>query len=132
MKVSSKVAIIDFTVTQRGLEDQLLARVVSRERAELEAERVVIFESVMENKHLIVELEDSLLARLTSTVGSLIDDEGLITVLHDTKEMAMVRLLPFFLSLFCFFSKFNRQLRPVPRFIDLFPSSISYLLHQLN
>lgn len=49
-EVSSKVTIIDFTVTQRGLEDQLLARVVSTERSELEAERVNLFESVMENK----------------------------------------------------------------------------------
>ena len=49
-EVSSKVTMIDFTVTQRGLEDQLLARVVSTERSELEAERVNLFESVMENK----------------------------------------------------------------------------------
>jgi len=89
-EVSSKVAIIDFTVTQRGLEDQLLARVVSMERAELETERVLVFESVMENKRLIKELEDSLLRRLTSTAGSLIDDEGLITVLQETKETALV------------------------------------------
>ena len=88
--MSSKVAIIDFTVTQRGLEDQLLARVVSAERSELESERVLVFESVMENKRLIKELEDSLLSRLTSTVGSLIDDEGLIAVLHETKDTAQV------------------------------------------
>ena len=90
LQVSSKVAIIDFTVTQRGLEDQLLARVVSAERSELESERVLVFESVMENKRLIKELEDSLLSRLTSTVGSLIDDEGLIAVLHETKDTAQV------------------------------------------
>ena len=89
-EVSSNVAIVDFTVTQKGLEDQLLARVVSAERSELEAGRVKVFESVVENNQLIKQLEDNLLSRLTSTEGSLIDDEDLISVLHETKNTAQV------------------------------------------
>lgn len=52
-QVSSKVALVDFTVTQRGLEDQLLAQVVAMERTGLEQERISVSEEVMENKRLI-------------------------------------------------------------------------------
>ena len=87
-EISARCAIIDFTVTMKGLEDQLLGRVIRMEKSDLETERIKLVEDVLENKATMKELEDSLLSKLNSVKGSLVDDEELINVLQETKKTA--------------------------------------------
>ena len=87
-EISARCAIIDFTVTLKGLEDQLLGRVIRMEKSDLETERIRLVEDVLENKATMKELEDTLLEKLNSVEGSIVDDEELIEVLQDTKTTA--------------------------------------------
>uniref|UniRef100_A0A671YW64 Dynein axonemal heavy chain 8 n=1 Tax=Sparus aurata TaxID=8175 RepID=A0A671YW64_SPAAU len=87
-EVSAKTSIIDFTVNMKGLENQLLGRVVLEEKHELEAKRLKLIEDVTANKRKMQELEDNLLYKLSSTKGSLVDDDSMIGILSITKKTA--------------------------------------------
>ncbi|GLH14191.1 Dynein heavy chain, cytoplasmic [Gryllus bimaculatus] len=87
-EIFAKTSIIDFTVTMKGLEDQLLGRVILSEKRELETERVSLLMDVTLNKRKMKELEENLLLKLTTVQGSLLDDDTVLEVLTVTKNTA--------------------------------------------
>lgn len=66
-ELCAKVTLIDFTVTMVGLEDQLLGRLISKEKSELEEQRQELMEEVQSYKKKIKQLEDDLLDRLSNS-----------------------------------------------------------------
>lgn len=87
-EVSARTSVIDFAVTMKGLEDQLLGRVILSEKAELELERNKLIISVTENKRQMERLENELLYKLTTVEGNIIEDVGLLNTLTQTKRTA--------------------------------------------
>ncbi|KAL7543927.1 hypothetical protein ACHAXR_013293, partial [Thalassiosira sp. AJA248-18] len=87
-ELQAKATLIDFTVTQKGLEEQLLGKVISKEQKALEEQLTQVLEEVNSNTKSLMLLDASLLERLTSNTGDLLDDEELVSVLANTKAKA--------------------------------------------
>ncbi|KXS19215.1 hypothetical protein M427DRAFT_507867 [Gonapodya prolifera JEL478] len=84
-EIFAKAAVINFAVSERGLEDQLLGIVIKRERPELEDQKTKLVSSVAASKHKLDELEDQILFLLSTAQGSLLDDEKLVQKLQTSK-----------------------------------------------
>ncbi|XP_011871302.1 PREDICTED: dynein heavy chain 8, axonemal [Vollenhovia emeryi] len=87
-EIFAHTSIIDFTVTMKGLEDQLLGRVILTEKNELETEKTQLIADVTANNRKIKELETNLLQKLGTVQGPLIEDVELMSVLNTTKQTA--------------------------------------------
>ncbi|NXC68138.1 DYH17 protein, partial [Anhinga anhinga] len=88
-EVQAQCTLINFLVTREGLEDQLLAAVVAKERPDLETLKANLTKSQNEFKIKLKELEDSLLARLSAAAGEFLEDTALVENLETTKRTAM-------------------------------------------
>ena len=84
-EVCIKVTIINFTVTIKGLEDQLLGDVVRKERPDLEEAKDRLVVSISNDKKQLKELEDKILRLLKESEGNILDDEVLINTLQTSK-----------------------------------------------
>ena len=75
-------------MTETGLEEQLLAIVVNKERPDLEEQRRQLISQDNEFKITLKELEDNLLFRLSTAQGDILGDVDLIENLEFTKQTA--------------------------------------------
>ncbi|KAG8512932.1 Dynein heavy chain 6, axonemal [Galemys pyrenaicus] len=84
-EVCIKVTIINFTVTESGLEDQLLSDVVRLEKPELEEQRIKLIVKINTDKNQLKAIEEKILKLLFTSEGNILDNEELIDTLQDSK-----------------------------------------------
>ncbi|KAA0178390.1 hypothetical protein FNF27_00239 [Cafeteria roenbergensis] len=87
-EVSTKTTIVNFSVKEEGLEQQLLAVVCVLEKPKLEQRKRDLVVSVANGKKQLVELEDRILHLISATKGSLLDDAHLVDTLQESKITA--------------------------------------------
>ncbi|CAE7566600.1 DNAH17, partial [Symbiodinium microadriaticum] len=87
-EVTAQCTLINFIVTKKGLEDQLLATIVSEEEPQLEQTRNDLVMAFNNYKVQLKDLEDNLLERLANAPEDILSDIPLIEGLEATKETA--------------------------------------------
>jgi dynein heavy chain len=80
-----KVSLVNFAITYRGLEDQLLVDVVKNERPELESQRDTLVLSIANDQNELSQLEDEILGLLANASGNILEDELLLETLQKSK-----------------------------------------------
>merc|ERR1719169_86490 len=87
-EIQAECTCINFTVTEAGLEDQLLFAVVKLERPDLAREKSRLIQQQNEFKVKLAELEALLLEKLANAGGDILEDTDLILSLEDAKKTA--------------------------------------------
>jgi len=88
-EIQAECTLINFTVTETGLEDQLLDLVVLKERPDLSAQSVELIQQQNEFKITLSNLEEDLLQRLANAQGDILDDIELVENLEKSKMLSV-------------------------------------------
>lgn len=87
-EVLAYCTLIDFSVTEKGLEDQLLADVVNLEQPDLETQKRQLQQEFNGYQIHLLQLENDLLERLSNAPDDILSDVSLIEGLEKTKRTA--------------------------------------------
>merc|ERR1740138_1861806 len=85
-EVQAETTVINFTVTEDGLEDQVLFLVVRLERPDLAKKKAELIQQQNEFKVTLAHLEALLLEKLANAEGDILDDTELILSLEEAKK----------------------------------------------
>jgi dynein heavy chain len=85
-EIAAQCTLINFIVTEEGLEDQLLAIVVNKEKPELEEQRTALVRAINDYMVSLTDLENELLERLANAPDDILSDIALIEGLEKTKK----------------------------------------------
>jgi dynein heavy chain len=87
-EIAAQCTIINFIVTEEGLEENLLAIVVNREKAEVEEKKSALARSINNFTVSLLEFENSILQRLNDAPADILGEESLIVSLEETSVKA--------------------------------------------
>lgn len=87
-EIQAECTLINFTVTENGLEDQLLSLVVRKERPDLAATKEDLVQQQNEFKITLSNLEKGLLKQLQEAKGDLTENIELIESLEQSKKLS--------------------------------------------
>lgn len=85
-EIAAQCTLLNFIVTEVGLEDQLLALVVNKEKPELEEKRTALVRAINDYMVSLTDLENELLERLSTAPADILSDVSLIESLEKTKQ----------------------------------------------
>ena len=88
-EIQAETTLVNFMVTEDGLEDQLLALTVSKERPDLSQQSAALLKQQNEFKIKIKELEDGILYQLATAEGDVTENIELIENLEDSKRVSI-------------------------------------------
>jgi dynein heavy chain len=86
-EIQAECTLINFTVTEDGLENQLLALIVKLERPLLARKKEEVIQEQNQGKIKLLELEEGILTDL-NTPGDLLENKALIVSLENSKEVS--------------------------------------------
>jgi len=85
-----KISLLNFAITQFGLEEQMLNQLVKLEFPELQAQKDEIVASNAKNAKITFDLENKILFTLSDAkeIMDLLKDDNLIDILADSKKIS--------------------------------------------
>lgn len=84
-ELSTKVALINFMITQEGLTDQLLVTVVAEEQPELAKTREKLIIQYADNQKKLKNIQEKILHIMSTSSGNILDDDEAINILSQSK-----------------------------------------------
>ena len=88
-EINAQTTLVNFCVTEKGLEDQILAVVVENLRPDLQHEASELVKTLAQYTITLNDLEDNLLFKLANAKGDILEDVELVENLEETKRTAM-------------------------------------------
>lgn len=88
-EVTSRATVVNFSVKEQGLEEQMLGIVVGKERPDLESEKIRLVTQMAQDKQTLRETELKILNLLASKKSSeLLNDDALVATLEESKHLS--------------------------------------------